>query len=320
MGKYVKRQTPRAMPNAARVAHFAKDLQQPFLVAGCRGETTQQNDRPRFDIHSQFRFATGGLDQFRDKHLVVFTHGYNNLPDDALRSAKEFFGKLHDSIMRDGTDPASCVYLLFTWPGDTGPVFFNTAQEYAHLSGVALYNLLSESQTTAAPQSISLVSHSLGAHVVLRCLAVLGERFFREKSTLRVDHSLLLAAAVEDDVFHNPERLEEYHFPEAAFGVSNLHISTSRADEVLGGAFRVNEHDAALGFKGPESMSPLASLARRVDEVSNGQARFRFEIHDFSPNSATIMNPALHVYDHGGYWANPEQTNYYVNLIHANAG
>jgi esterase/lipase superfamily enzyme len=314
----VKRQTPRPMPTPERVASIVQGLEKPFSVAGCRGQTAQANRSPSYEIHGQFNFATGSLEALAGKHLILFTHGYNNTADDALRSAREFFELLHRSILRGGQDANACEYLLFTWPGDTGPVYFNDAQAFAQMSGVGLYNLLAAAgKLDSAPKSISLVSHSLGAHVVLRALSVLGERFYREKSSQRVDRALLLAAAVEDDVFERPLRLEEYHFPESAFGVKYLHMSASRADEVLGGAFRVNEMDAALGYSGPESMSQLASLARRVDEVSGQTGSFKFEVHDFSPSSATIMNPQLHVYEHGGYWKHQAQTDYYVNLIHA---
>jgi esterase/lipase superfamily enzyme len=316
MGKYVARQTPKSMPSASRIAAFTKDLAQPFLVAGSRGLTMQENKQPTFATHGNFRFATGQLADLADKHLVIFTHGYNNTPDDALRSAKELFARLHTSLRRDQVATGDCQYLLFTWPGDTGPVFFNDAQAYAHHSGVALYELLRQAASAAAPpRSISLISHSLGAHVVLRCLAILGERHYREKSTLRVDRALLLAPAVENDVFERPGSGNEYHFPEAAFGMKHLHMVVSRADSVLSGAFRVNEKDAALGYSGPESMEPLASLARRVKDVSAGTQEFKFEVHDFSPTSATILNPELHVTDHGGYWKNETQTNYYVNLV-----
>jgi len=311
MGKHVKRQTPRAMPSPEAVASAVAGLPKAFVVAGCRGATNAENKEPDFAVHGTFRFATGGLADLAGKNVMVFVHGYNLTTQECLDEARDLFSKLQGALQRDGVDPTAPVYLLFTWPGDTGTIHFDDAQEYAQMSGVALYELLS--QANAARWSI--ITHSLGAHVALRAGAILGERLFRGKGTLRVDRTLLLAASVEDDVFERPHRWEEYHFPEAAFGMRLLHISASRADDVLGGPFRINESDAALGFCGPESMDPLVSLARRVGEVSQGAESFAFELHDFSPNSATIMNPELHVFSHGGYWANASQLDYYVNLI-----
>lgn len=311
MGKYVVRQTPKPMPSADRVDAFNKGLSKPFLVAGCRGTVSSQNRHPDFNIHAKPRFSKGSLNNLKGKRLVILVHGYNNTTDEALRSSTAFFSRLAPALARNNQSLSQYVFLCFTWPGDTGGVYFNDAQSFAHVSGVALYELI----TTAGAKSVSLVTHSLGAHVALRALSILGERFYREKSKIRVDHTLLLGAAIEDDVFARPERAEEYHFPESAFGVRRLHIGASRADDVLGGAFRINEGDAALGFSGPDSMEPLASLSRRVKEVSGGSESFQFELHDFSPSSATILNPDLHVHKHGGYWANDNQLNYYVNLL-----
>lgn len=106
----------------------------------------------------------------------------------------------------------------------------------------------------------------------------------------------------------------EYHFPEAAFGVDKLHFTCSRADNVLGGAFRVNEHDRALGLNGPPTMEPLVSLTRRRHALFNGES-FTFRLHDLSPNSSTMMNPDLAIDDHGDYWAKPVQLDYYVNYL-----
>lgn len=310
MGKHVARQTPRQMPSAAKVAQYNAGLAQGFLVAGCRGETNAQNKQPDFAVHGSHRFVSGNLEDLAGMHTIVFVHGYNLTADESLGQARDFFGKLHAALVRDGADPTRIRYLLFTWPGDTGTVHFNDAQGYAHVSGVALFTLL-----RAVDARWSIVTHSLGAHVALRAGAILGERCCHNKGNSRVDRALLLAASVEDDVFERPQRHEEYHFPEAAFGIRHLHMTSSRSDDVLSGPFRVNEGDHALGYCGPQTMDSLVSLARRVHELSQGKEEFRFELHDMSPNSATILNPELHVHSHGGYWEKSSQLDYYVNFI-----
>jgi hypothetical protein len=317
MGKYVERQTPRSMPDIPAVRAATANLATPFLVVGSRGVERARNKRPDPEIHTKYAFVQGGPALFAGSHLFVFTHGYNVTTQDALKSAREFFSFLAPSLKSKKVPLAKVKLLLFTWPGDVGPIHFNVAQQYAQLSGVALYELLKDIHAAGAPTTLNLVSHSLGAHVVLRALAVLGERNFRKKTDLRVDRTLLLAAAVEDDVFRRPDRGDEYHFPEAAFGTRHLHIGVSRSDEVLAGAFRVNEADMALGYRGPESMSPLASLMQRVPQVLGGGERFTFEQHDFSPTSSTILNPDLQVRGHGDYWRTMAQTDYYATLLTA---
>jgi len=315
MGKHVIRQTPKAMPAPAQLAAANAGLAKPFALAGCRGETTGQNKQPDFGVHGVLRAVGETVEALRarlhGRELHVLVHGYNLSAQESLQSGRDFFARLHAAFVREGIDTGGIDYLLFTWPGDTGAMYFDDAQQYAHHSGVALFDLLHG----LGARHLALITHSLGAHVALRAAAILGERGFHNRPATRIDRALLLGASVEDDVFERPKRYEEYHFPEAAFGIRQLHISASRADDILAGPFRINETDAALGMSGPESMSPLASLARRVQELSRGTESFEFELHDFSPNSATIMNPALHVRSHGGYWRRPEQLDYYVDRV-----
>lgn len=316
MGKYVKRQTPKGMPSQSRVEKANEPLDKRFFVVGCRGDNTRDNREPDAQRHSQYSFVTGDIESLSDKRLILFIHGYNITPDDGLNGAQDLFSLFHSSVTKEGIPDQEIEYLLFTWPGDTGPVYFNAAQRYAHFSGVALFRLLWDAfQQEIPPKSVSLIPHSLGAHVGLRALSILGERNFHGRASSRVESALLLAPAVEDDVFRRPERSEEYHFPETAFGLRRLHIFSSRSDDVLGGAFKINEWDRALGFMGPESMQPLVSLARRVTDVLGDNQTFRFELHDLSPNTATMLNSDLVVRSHGGYWENQAQTDFYVNFV-----
>jgi hypothetical protein len=322
MGHLVSRQTPKGMPGAAEVEKITEQMKKPFFVVGSRAVRTQENRLPNPQVHQLYRFAQVGFEnasfvkeQISEKHLVIFLHGYNVGTAQALRSAKDFFPSLAQAIEdKKMTKLADVSFCSFTWPGDTGVVYFNDAQQYAQYSGVALYQFLMAAHNAGA-KAFSLVGHSLGVHVILRALAVLGQRRFTNKINFRVKSALLLAAAVEDDVFRRPERTEEYHFPEAAFGLESLHIVTSRDDEVLAGPFFINEMDRALGYRGPELMDPLVSLSRRVKEVLGDEQKFEFEVHDLSSHSATILNPNLWVENHGDYWKHQDQMDYYVNLL-----
>ncbi len=318
MGRVVVNQKPKRMPTAVRVDEITSGMKKPFFVAGCRGDNTQKNGTPDGEIHGNYTFASGDVSNLAGKHLVIFIHGYNVTADESLKSAQGFFSfldvSLNKTLGKKEADTANYEYLLFTWPGDTGVIYFNEAQEFAQYSGAALYKLLDALYSnTSPPLSVAIVSHSLGAHVLLRSLAILGERLYRGKAKSAVNCALLLGAAVEDDVFERADDANEYHFPEAAFGVEKIHFGVSRSDDVLSGAFAINENDSALGCRGPESMDALQSLARRVEAVLH--RAFSFEIHDFTPSSPTVMNPDLYIRHHGDYWVNQSQTDYYANLL-----
>ena len=309
----VKRKTPRGMPDNASVERLAESFRVPLLIAGSRGDKATHN--PDYAIHGNYRVRGGDLSIFRGKHVLIFVHGYNVNVREALASTKGFFSKCEAALERDGRDLAPFGFLSFTWPGDVGPAHFNDAQAFAHHSGVGLYRLVNDLVNVHGIEKVTLLTHSLGAHVGLRCASVLGERLYHGRGRVRFAKALLLAAAVEDDVFRRPTFLEEFHFPDAAFAIEDLHVFMSRADDVLKHAFRVSEWDAALGYSGPETMQPLKSLARRVEQLSNGKLHFTFQLHDFSPSSPTVMNPDVWATGHGDYWDREAQADYYVNYI-----
>ncbi|MCK4502039.1 MAG: alpha/beta fold hydrolase [Desulfuromonadales bacterium] len=310
-----KRKTPDTMPSAAATKKAGQRLAKPYLVSGSRGKTASKNRKPLFEVHSVFDLVETDLAQCANKHVVVFVHGYNVTRSEALRSAADFYEKLQASLHRDGQNLDNYEFILFTWPGDVGAVWFNDAQEYAQHSGVALYELFLELRKSAGASKVSLFTHSLGAHVGLRSAAILAERLVRGKTDLRYDNILLLAPAVENDVFRRPHMFDDYHFPEAPFATKKLHIFASRGDDVLRKAFSASERDAALGYAGPETMKPLKTMTLRVPEVLGTNNTFEVNLHDFSPRSTTIINPELHAHSHSDYWGRQAQSDYYINLF-----
>lgn len=314
-----KRNTPDQMPDAVAVTRATRTLRKPYLVSGCRGNIRSKNRTPSFAVHSVLDILTDDISICSGRHAIVFVHGYNVSVASALREATNIFGNLQTSLLRDGRSLDDYEFFLFTWPGDVGPLWFSDAQEYAQHAGVALYELFRELNGTAGARSISLITHSLGAHVGLRSAAILAERLLRGKTTDRYDNMLLLAPAVENDVFHRPHPFDDYHFHEAPFAIRSLHLFTSRADEILRKAFSVSERDAALGYAGPETMKPLKSMTARVPDVLGQDTAFRVELHDFSPRSASIINPDLHAHAHSDYWERTSQTDYYINLLTASS-
>ncbi len=312
-----KRRKPDPMPKPAAAATASKKLTVPMIVTGSRG--TRRLADADFDIHSVYHVAAAepnaALDTVADKHTIIHVHGYNVTARQSLDTAADFFAKTQTALTDDGQNPADYAYVAFTWPGDVGPLWFGDAQEFAQFSGVALYELVRALVEKHGAKRVTLVTHSLGAHVGLRSAAILGERLYSGKGNTRYHNALLLAPAVEDDVFERPKLLDEFHFPDAPFGIGKLHIFASRADGILKNAFFASALDKALGYAGPQSMKPLQSMARRVGEVLGEPHRFEFQLHDLSPNSTTIINPALHAHDHGDYWARQNQTDYYINHL-----
>jgi len=67
-------------------------------------------------------------------------------------------------------------------------------------------------------------------------------------------------------------------------------------------------------------MRPLKSLATRVSVIWDGEQgrpkeTLTFRVHDFSPQSAAIMNPDIHAHAHSDYWERQAQLDYYANFV-----
>ena len=310
----VKRHSPGPMPSPEKVGAVVQKLKSSFRLCGSRGEKREREPNP--DVHAEYRVAGGDFAAFRNRHVIIFVHGYNVTATEAVTLAEAFFVRMQEAFLADGGNPDEFALIGFTWPGDVGPAYFDDAQAFAHLSGIALYRLVDDLTMKHNVASVSVVSHSLGAHVLLRSAAILGERrYHKNPAGPHYAEALLLAPAVEHDVFERAFGREEYHFPDAAFGIERLHMVVSRGDGILRFMFKMEEGDQALGTAGPRSMKPLQSLQRRVKSVLGDEADFKFEVHDFSPRSPTIINPKLWVENHGDYWTRPEQAQYYVNFI-----
>jgi len=318
MGR-VTQDKPDVMPSASQVeqaktrAKFAG-----FHVAGSR---LQSGTKRRKLVHSDiddYRRVGWKLNDVTAEKVVLFTHGYNVSRADGLRSFASFFKGLSAAMSEDGVDVSTVQFIGFTWPGDVGSLHFDGAQTMAHGSGVALYKLARDLLDGHRDRVITLVTHSLGAHVGLRAASIVGERRYSRSHAPRMEpfeNVLLLAPAVENDVFRRPTSSERYHFPDSAFGMRNLHMFVSRADKVLKIAFATSEMDRALGFSGPETMRSLKSLSHRVRAIWPEKEKFSFQVHDFSPQSAAIMNPDLHAHAHSDYWERQAQLDYYANFV-----
>jgi pimeloyl-ACP methyl ester carboxylesterase len=123
--------------------------------------------------------------------------------------------------------------------------------EEAILSGRLLARFLDEQASEAA--SISFVSHSLGARLVLEALSGLN----RDARRL-----ILMAGAIEDDCLSN-------EYQEAANKAMEIYVLSSRSDWVLEFAFPIGNlageivmrghpyFRAALGIEGPAGPIPL---------------------------------------------------------------
>jgi pimeloyl-ACP methyl ester carboxylesterase len=197
--------------------------------------------------------AAMALDEFerrtRGRKLVLATHGFNVNSEEGLSELGKW-----DALC---ALPEPWAYVGVLWPGDSTflPLLDYPLEGLVALhSGRLLARFLNDHAAGAA--SISLVSHSLGARMVLETIQNLKRR---------VAVLILMAGAIEDDCLSN-------EYAQAMKQVAQVHVLASRSDWVLKAAFPLGNlvgeilmhghpyFRAALGLQGPHSVAEIEAL------------------------------------------------------------
>jgi hypothetical protein len=206
----------------------------PFLMEGS-GTTTP----PSLSIVAPERIGA----VLARRSVLFATHGFNV----SYQAGACALGNLEAQLIADGFLGGSDCFVGVLWPGD----FWIPVINYPFAGGPAMDsgNRLATfcNRWQSAMQSVSFISHSLGARLVLQCVAKLQ----RKARTV-----CLTAAAIDRDCL-----LSEYQ--SAAKNSESISILSSANDLVLKLAFPLGDPIAdlleldhtpfqpALGFKGP---------------------------------------------------------------------
>lgn len=239
------------------------DLRTSPRGGGCAHEASFWDDGDSFVPWATFAARIAG------KHLVVATHGFNVDRADGVTSLGAWRGMY--------TLPAQTEYVGLLWPGDAQllrvidyPVEGTVAMD----AGDKLAAALNAYATRAL--SISLVSHSLGARVILQAARQLA----RPVRTM-----VLMASAIENDCLRS-------EYGAAAANVVHINVVASRCDHVLELAYPAgnllgrlfmgsapNLH-TALGRDGPDP----ALLAVQLGDACQIDVAWSFDHHNYLPD------------------------------------
>jgi len=201
--------------------------------------------------------------------VVLATHGFNVSGEDGVLSLTGW-----EKLARL---PPPFVFIGVLWPGDSR---FVPVLDYPIEGGVAVKagKLLARfiDVQMAGAASISMVSHSLGARVMLECV--------RRLHRPRVRTLMLMAAAVEWDSLSS-------EYADSVAKVGRLHVVASREDLVLEAAFPVGNpftqwllkghplFRKALGREGP-ARPELLPVPHQVWQLPDG---WKFGHGDYMP-------------------------------------
>ncbi len=210
--------------------------------------------------------------QCKGKHVLIATHGFN-VPGAAGTDNLTRWEALL-------TLPANAVYIGYLWPGDSvwlHALIYPEAAKVAMDAGDRLAAWLNTNLSAAA--SVSFVSHSLGARVVLEAI--------KGVKGLTVRRLLLMAGAVDDTVLGG-------EFASAAKQVAKISNLSSHKDDVLKWAFPLGNPisgifaeghpfwHAAIGREGPKNNPPAPA---QLDVVCREPDAWNFGHGDYLPPS-----------------------------------
>lgn len=184
--------------------------------------------------------------QLAGKRVLVLVHGYKNNINN-VQAAYRAILKNTQTHLADDYD----VVVGYTWPSARSVFRWWKAKRNAEKVDQTFYKFLE----CLGTKHTDVMTHSLGAHVVLSGLQELGN------TNDDVIRNLFLTAPAVDD--ESCELGEEYF--EATRYCESVVAMYSRRDEVLRGAYSVADGGRALGLYGPRDESQVASNFFRVN-------------------------------------------------------
>ena len=178
------------------------------------------------------------------KTVLLLVHGYNNEQEE-VHDAYEVIEQNITANLGQQYD----VIIGYSWPGGNTALDWYSAKRRANAVARRFRFLLQNLSQSA--QGVDVMSHSLGARVVLK-----GLKQATAPNGQLVRNYFCTAAAVDNEIF---EPGEEFH--DCIRKIGSIFIFHSKKDEVLACSYRVAEFDRALGLSGPEDKEFIQNQA-----------------------------------------------------------
>ncbi len=181
------------------------------------------------------------------KHLKILfiVHGYNNEQDEVY----DAYSVIENNIVSNLNSTYDLI-IGYSWPGgDLGLEWFS-AKSRANSVARRFRFLITKISNHAS--SLDIMSHSLGARVVLKALK-------QAESRIIVRNYFCMAAAVDNEVL---EKNEEFH--QSISKIQNLYVFHSQKDGVLTYFYRMAEWDNPLGRYGPEDKDYIENHTKSI--------------------------------------------------------
>ncbi len=185
------------------------------------------------------------LSELEEKRVLMLVHGYNNEQDEVYDAYSVIEKKVTHHLGEEFD-----LIIGYSWPGGDKGLEWWASKKRAN-AVARRFRFLVE-KISAKTSSLDVMSHSLGARVVLKAL-----KQSQHESLLR--NYFCTAPAVDNEVL---ERGEEFH--DSVSKNEGIFVFHSKRDGVLAGAYRIAEFDNALGLYGPEDKQYIQNKTKNI--------------------------------------------------------
>jgi esterase/lipase superfamily enzyme len=207
-----------------------------------------------FDDLTEFTRAIAG------QRVLLLVHGYNNEQDEVYDAYSVIEDKVRTHMSHEYDE-----VIGYSWPGGDVGLEWWSSKRRANAVARRFRFLLRD--ISASVDSIDVMSHSLGARVVLKGL----KQFHGGNDVATIRNYYCTAAAVDNEVL---EAGEEFH--DSVDKITSMFVFHSRKDGVLSYAYRAAEFDRPLGLSGPEDK---AYVQRRTKNIFVVNCKKKIESH-----------------------------------------
>ena len=182
------------------------------------------------------------LYRLSNKRILMLVHGYNN-EHNKMCNAYSTIEKNVTEYIKNQYD----IVIGYSWPGGKHPLAWWLAKSNADKTAKRLKALIKSIYTKIHVLSLDVMSHSLGARVMLEMLKQFPKVISGDQPPVR--NYFCMAAAVDDEVL---ELSEKFHT--SVNKINGIYIFHSKHDSVLREACKLAESDSALGTHGAENL------------------------------------------------------------------
>lgn len=189
----------------------------------------------------------------KDRHLLLFVHGYNNTISDSILRIAQF---VEDTEFTG-------IPVLFSWASaakTTHYVYDLNSVLAARPKVAQVAGLLRQTNATG----VSVFAHSMGSMLTMEAI-VQAEIAGKYNQNNRVDNIMMAAPDIDLDVF----KAQLSHLPKSK---RNFYIFVSKNDKALGFSKRVSGGIDRVGASSAEELAPLGVTVIDLSEVDDSHS------------------------------------------------